>query len=79
MEKENWFKRMYTKKRFWGVVFVAIGGLLTPTPFGIASPWIVSGGFTLLGAGLIDKADSMKEDKAAKKAVAAKEGSDDQK
>ncbi len=77
MEKENWFERMYTKKRFWGSVAITVGGLLQIIPIPVLVPigvYLAKAGAILLSAGLIDKADSMKKEKKA----AEEQGSSDQ-
>lgn len=70
-EKESWFKRVSRTNRFWGIVSIAIGTLLMPTPFAAASPYLLTGGFTQLGVGIVNKAKQNAEEK--------KQGSSDQK
>lgn len=67
-EKEGWFQRWKTKKRFWGSVAMTVGGLLQLIPYPpimVAGTFLIKGGGVLLSAGLIDKADRDKKERKA--------------
>lgn len=76
--KENWFQRWKTKKRFWGSTAIAVGTLMQLIPIPALAPWgvfLIKAGSVLTAAGVIDKADRVKKEKKS----LTESGSSDQK